>query len=347
MLTGENYWHNFPVMDKISVPSPALTLKAEVPLTPAMISALWEIASVLDEERVPANVPNSVWLTIPTARLRGPGARQDNSWLKECVDRMVGLRMTGVHRGEEWIAVMLAEAHFIEGGSKVRLLVPPASVHALRSPGNFVKIETTAAHRLPPHARRLYALLADQKRKTQPYGQWSLEALRGLLGVEKKKAYDDWYQFRRWVLNPAIAAINDFGTVLVIMTPQKIGRSVAAVRFDWRWKDPHDATETATENDRHSAARRKEQEAADAPPMIEDQPQGDPAREWWNGLTDEGREEWGDRAGRTFEAGGMVVTRNERDLARAAHVVWLEEGGSAPPRGRASGTDRRKRPASP
>ena len=105
-----------------------------------MISALWEIAAVLDEERTPASVPNSVWLTIPTARLRGPDARQDNVWLRECLERMTGLKLSGQHRGDEWIAVLLAEAHFIEGGSKVRLLVPPAGVHALRSPGNFVKI---------------------------------------------------------------------------------------------------------------------------------------------------------------------------------------------------------------
>ncbi len=319
-------------MDQITVSSAALSVRAEKPLTPAMLSALWEIAAVLDEERVPANVPNSVWLTIPTARLRGPGARQDNAWLKECIDRMAGLRLTGVHRGEEWIAVMLAEAHFIEGGAKVRILVPPAGVHAMRSPGNFVKIETTAAHRLPPHARRLYALLADRKRQREPYAQWSVDALRGLLGVDDKASYDRWNNFRARVLDPAIEAINDYGTVRVTMTPIKTGRSITAVRFSWTWKDPHDAAETATENERHSAARRKEQEATDAPPMIEDQPQGDPARDWWNGLTDEGREEWGDRAGRTFEAGGRVVTRNERDLARAAHAVWLEQGGSIPQR---------------
>lgn len=319
-------------MDQITVSSAALSVRAEKPLTPAMLSALWEIAAVLDEERVPANVPNAVWLTIPTARLRGPGARQDNAWLKECIDRMAGLRLTGVHRGEEWIAVMLAEAHFIEGGAKVRLLVPPAGVHAMRSPGNFVKIETTAAHRLPPHARRLYALLADRKRQKDPYTQWSVETLRGLLGVDDKRSYDRWSDLRTRVLDPAIEAINDFGTVRVTMTPVKTGRSVTAVRFSWAWKDPHEATETATENERHSAARRKEQEAADAPPMIEDQPQGDPAREWWNGLTDPAREEWGDRAGRTFEAGGRIVARNERDLARAAYAVWLDQGGNVPAR---------------
>ncbi len=318
-------------MKQITVSSAALALRAEKPLTPAMISALWEIAAVLDEERAPANVPNSVWLTIPTARLRGPDARQDNVWLRECLERMTGLKLSGQHRGDEWIAVMLAEAHFIEGGSKVRLLIPPAGVHALRSPGNFVKIETTAAHRLPPHARRLYALLADRKRQRDPYAQWSVDTLRGLLGVDDKRTYDLWSQFRKWVLSPAVEAINDFGTVNLKMTPVKSGRSVAAVRFDWHWKDPHEATETAVENERHSTARRKDQDAADAPPMIEDTPQPTDALTWWRGLTDAERDRWADRVGRTFEAGGVTHPRRERDVAGYSLKLFLEEGGAEEP----------------
>ena len=61
------------------MPSSAVALRSDKPLTPAMVSALWEIAAVLDEERTPATVPNSVWLTIPTARLRGPEARRITS----------------------------------------------------------------------------------------------------------------------------------------------------------------------------------------------------------------------------------------------------------------------------
>lgn len=277
---------------------------------------------MLDEERTPANVPNAVWLTIPTARLRGPDARQDNVWLRECLDRMTGLKLSGQHRGDEWGAVVVAEWHITEGGSKARILIPPAGVHALRSPGNFVKIETTAAHRLPPHARRLYALLADRKRQREPYAQWSMDSLRGLLGVADKRAYDRWNNFRARVLDPALEAINDFGTVTVKMTTIKSGRSVAAVRFDWKWKDPHEAAETAVENERHSSARRKDQEAADAPPMIEPPPQQeDLARAWWEGLSDTERAVWADKAGRTFEAGGRTIPRNDRDLARAAYEL--------------------------
>jgi hypothetical protein len=313
-------------MDQIAVSSAALALRAEKPLTPAMISALWEIAAVLDEERTPASVPNSVWLTIPTTRLRGPSARQDNVWLRECLERMTGLKLSGQHRGDEWGAVLVAEWHIIEGGSKARILIPPAGVHALRSPGNFVKIETTAAHRLPPHARRLYALLADRKRQREPYGQWSVDNLRGLLGVDDKRSYAVWAQLDKRVLTPAVAAINEFGTVRVKMTPIRSGRSVAAVRFDWQWKDPHEATETAIENERHSSARRKGQEASDAPPMIErPSKKEDAARAWWESLSDTERAGWADKAGRTFEAGGRTIPRNERDLSRAAYELLASE----------------------
>lgn len=257
-------------MEQIAVSSAVLALRADKPLTPAMLSAIWEISAVLDEQHIPATVPNAVWLEIPSARLRGADARSDNIWLVECLRRLTKVELGGEHQAGEWGAVLVAEWHRIAGGSMIRLLIPPAAVHALRSPGTFAKIEIEAAHRLPPHARRLYGLLADRKRQREPYAQWSLDVLRGLLGVDDKRTYEVWAQLHKWVLKPALEAINDFGTVHVTMTPKKLGRSVAAVRFDWRWKDPHDAANTATENERHSTARRKEAPAdPDAPPLVE------------------------------------------------------------------------------
>ena len=301
------------------MPSSAVALRSEQPLTPAMVSVVWEIAALLDEQRVPATVPNAVWLKVPTLRLRGKGGRADNVWLRQCLDRLTGVKLSGEYRGDPWGAVVLAEWSITEGGSSAQLLIPPAGVHALCSPANFTKIEATAAHRLTGHGRRLYAILADKKRLGRPYWTFTLDEMRALMGVDNKRSYDRWSDLRTRVLDPALAAINDYGTVDVKMTPQKQGRSVAAVRFDWRWKDPHDATETASENERHSAARRKAQETADAPPMIEDQEQPEPALTWWHGLTDAERDNWADHVGRTFEAGGRTYPRREPDIARAAY----------------------------
>ena len=306
-------------MRNLTVPSSAIALRSDQPLTPAMVSVVWEIAAALDEQRIPAEVSNSVWLNVPTMRLRGEGGRADNVWLRQCLDRLTRIQLSGEYRGDPWGAVVLAEWHIIEGGSLARLLIPPAGIHALRAPATFTKIEATAAHRLTGHARQLYAILADKKRLGRPSWTFSLSELRTLMRVDDRRAYDDWYQFRRWVLDPAVEALNDYGTVTVKMTPEKRGRSVHAVRFDWHWKDPHDATETASENERHSTARRKAQDTADAPPMIEDHDQPEPALTWWHGLTDTERNNWADHVGRTFEAGGQTYPRRETDIARTAY----------------------------
>ena len=172
------------------MPSSAVALRSEKSLTPAMVAAVWEIAGALDEARTPAEVPNSVWLEIPTARLRGEGSRADNVWLRECLDRLTGVKLSGEYRGDPWGAVVLAEWHIEQGGSLARLLIPPAGVHALRSPANFTKIEAYAAHRLSGHARQLYAILADKKRLGRPNWRFTVDELRALMGVESQKSYD-------------------------------------------------------------------------------------------------------------------------------------------------------------
>lgn len=311
-------------MREITVPSSVVALRSDLPLAPAMVSAIWEIAAALDEQRIPATLENAIWLEVPTKRLRGEGSRADNVWLRECLRRLTKVELSGEHKGDPWGAVVLAQWHIVQGGSVARLLIPPAGVHALRSPTTFTKIEATAAHQLSGHGRRLYAILADKKRLGRPYWTFSLEELRALLGVDDKKSYSRWNNFRQWVLEPALEAINDYGTVTVKMTPEKRGRSVHAVRFDWRWKDPHDAAETATENERHSSTRRKQQETEDAPPMIKDPKEA--AQLWWEGLSEAERVSWADQVGREAEIGGVMRPRPERIIREIAFAASGQGG---------------------
>lgn len=306
-------------MRELTVPSSVVALRSDLPLAPAMVSAIWEIAAALDEHRIPATLENAVWLEIPTKRLRGEGSRADNVWLRECLRRLTKVELSGEHKGDPWGAVVLAQWHIVQGGSVARLLIPPAGVHALRSPTTFTKIEATAAHQLSGHGRRLYAILADKKRLGRPYWTFSVEELRALLGVDDKKSYSRWNNFRQWVLEPALEAINDYGTVTVKMTPEKRGRSVHAVRFDWRWKDPHDAAETVIENERHSATRRKQQNTEDAPPMIEDFKEA--AQFWWGNLSKAERDTWAAQVGRETEIGGVIQPRPERIIREIAFAA--------------------------
>lgn len=260
-------------MSEISVRSVLLNpFQNDKPLTPAMVLSLWVIADAVDKLKLSNGHDHTVELTIPTSRLRGTEGRSDNAWLKVCLDRMTGLKIGGTYRGQEWGAVMLAEWRLEEGGTMARLFLPPSAIHALRAGDTFAKIETHAAYRLQGHARTLYGALSDKKRMGNKYWVFELDELRYLLNVGDKKSYKRFNNFRQWVLDPAIEQINDFGTVAVSMAPQKIGRSIVAVRFDWQWKSISDARETDEENERVAMARRKANIVRDMPPLS-----GDPA----------------------------------------------------------------------
>lgn len=255
------------------MPSSIIAPSSEASLSPGMVAALWEIANALDVQRIPARVEDAVWLEIPTQHLRGPEGRSDNVNLRQWLDRLNGLKLQGEYRGNPWGAVMVAEWHIEKSGTVARILIPPTAVLALRSADTFAKIETAAAHQLPGHARRLYALLADKKRLGKPEWTFELAQIRALMGVADNSAYQRWNNFRARVIDPAVEAINDYGTVTVTMEPVKRGRAVHAVKFSWAWKTLDEAQVTDEENERHSVARRKEEPTSpDAPPLVEAEP---------------------------------------------------------------------------
>lgn len=317
-------------MDMITVPSSLVSIQTREPMSPAMRAVIWEIGAALDEARIKAGHRDAVWLSIPTRRLRGEGSRDDNQHLRVTLDRLSGVYLTGEHKGDEWGAVILAEWHLEQGGAMARLFIPPAAVAAIQSPQTFAKIEARAAHSLSGHGRQLYVLLADKKNLHQRHWSYTVDELRSLMGCEDRKAYQVWHQFNRWVLQPALEQVNDFGTVSVKMTTKKMGRAVQWVRFDWQWKDPHDAAETSIENERHSKARRQRQKHDDAPPMIEEKEPQDPALTWWKSLTDAAQHEWSDRVGRIENLegpGGQSIEMKRRvsDIAREAYARHTQE----------------------
>src|SRR3954447_24563572 len=122
------------------------------PLTPAMVTALWVIGDEIDRKGIKSAAKDSIWLEIPSARLRGEGSRDDNVWLRQCLKRLAGLQIIGEWKGDPWGAVFVAEWHIVQGGALPRLLIPPAAINALRAPETFAKIEAFAAYKLEGHA---------------------------------------------------------------------------------------------------------------------------------------------------------------------------------------------------
>ena len=266
-------------MDSITVSSSMLIPSAaNAAINPSMLNVIWVLADKLDSMKIREVSKEGTIVRLPTARLRNPEGRDDNAYLKTVLKRLTGLQLEGEYsikdEGKErenrpWGAVLIAQWELQEGGSMVELLLPPAAVHALRAPQTFAKIEVMATYKLGGHSRRLYAALADKKRMRHPFWEYTIEELRLLFDTREK--YPKWAKFNAHVLTPALEEINDFGTVTVKMTPRKEGRSIVGVRFDWDWKDPHDAAETMLENERHATARRKDKDGREMPPLSDDE----------------------------------------------------------------------------
>ena len=118
----------------LTINSRILSPQSEKPLTPAMVTALWVISDHIDRKGIKSSADDAVWLEMPAVALRGEGGRDDNVWLRECLDRLTGVKINGDFKGNPWGAVILAEWRIIQGGSLVRLLVTPAEVNVLRAP---------------------------------------------------------------------------------------------------------------------------------------------------------------------------------------------------------------------
>lgn len=82
---------------------------------------------------------------------------------------------------------------------------------------------------------------------------FTIPELRALLGVPAGKL-DRFSNLNTWALKPAIVEINQLSRLNLTVTPQKVGRTVAAVEIGWTVKG--DATAAARELRGHSAGRK-------------------------------------------------------------------------------------------
>lgn len=254
-------------MSTITVSSAMLIPSAQsMRLKPSQVVIIWEIANEIDRRRIPANHDNGVWLEIPTKRLRNPDGRSDNVHLRKMLKGLMNMTLEGEYKGDPWEAVLVAQYQITQGGSLARLFIPPAGINAVRAPKTFAKIEAEVKYRMKGAAKLLYAALADKKRMGNPFYVFDLDELHHICNAVDR--YPRWADFNRYVLTPAVEEINDYGTVKVKATPQKLARSIVGVRFDWEWKSLDDARETSEGNDGHSSARGQTSDGS-APPLTD------------------------------------------------------------------------------
>ena len=116
-----------------------------------------------------------------------------------------------------------------------------------------------------PWLYQIAALHAGRERTSQ---DWKLDDLRERLGATAP-SLRIWQEFKRSVLEPAVAEINHLTGIGVAWEPLKHGRSVVAVRL-FTWQKSREELEAAiTELDRHRAGR-KERRAGLAERIVEE-----------------------------------------------------------------------------
>ncbi|WP_128255526.1 replication initiation protein [Falsirhodobacter deserti] len=102
--------------------------------------------------------------------------------------------------------------------------------------------------------------------------KFSLEALRGVLGVPKGKL-SSWSNLKLRAIDPAVAEVNALSDFMVAIDPIKTGRSVTHVELRW-WRKDDDAAGAADKALQYSKVSRK------PPPEQKPVPQGRARPAW-------------------------------------------------------------------
>jgi hypothetical protein len=106
------------------------------------------------------------------------------------------------------------------------------------------------------YSLRLYEIMALRAKLEKITSQrFELEDLRSRFGVPVGKL-EEWFDFRRKVLEPAIAEVNQLAPFRISYLPIKRGRSVAAVMLSWGEKSAPERKATKRELDASKVGRK-------------------------------------------------------------------------------------------
>lgn len=97
---------------------------------------------------------------------------------------------------------------------------------------------------------------------------FTVSELRSVLGVPEGKMLR-WNDVNRFALKPAIIEINQISRLILIVTPNKVGRSVASVTIAWKQKASDQKRASKRELDRPKAGRKARRDGTAEMPALE------------------------------------------------------------------------------
>ena len=230
--------------DRLIVPKPFAQQEPDTRITGAERAVAMELATIVRERRLETEDSSEMTvLEVPAKRLRNPEGREDNHHVHRVLSRLAKVQWHDQEpNGRRYVVQLIGQAE-IEGDT-VRLWLPPRAVRFLVTPAQFAVLDRAATYQLPPNARTLYALLKDRfaqpDKLSRHEAEYTLDELKGHLGLGGR--YGRFADFRKWVLDPSVKAINDTGALAVEWEPVKWGKRITGVRFKLRLKEPEEGS---------------------------------------------------------------------------------------------------------
>lgn len=196
---------------------------------------------------------------INTGDLRD--ATDDNSRLKESLDRLMNTRCLVVDEDGGELRVPLLSTNYLKTNSvnkgTLTYTFPADLAILLKDSSIFAKLDLEVMKSFKSkYAFSLYEHTARRARHKYKFTEeLSLEELREILGVEEGKL-DAYKNLNKYAIQPALIEVNGITPYDVGIVPKKTGRKVTGFVMGWSNKDEDNLKRAYAELGRHSTGRK-------------------------------------------------------------------------------------------
>ena len=281
-------------MSFLIVPSALIQASGLAELSLSELRLWWRIIGHLSAENLPDDEPRLI-ARFPVTELAEPGDKSRTllAGRLEAVSNVVlRANLDGRDGHELWRMTLRLVSEFELRDEWIEIEIGPRMYRAIRDRSTFTRIRESVlfAMRGSKYSALLYVLLRDKMNQRERRWEVEYPEFRTVMQVPAS-AYDRFGDVRTKVIEPAVQELNELSEFTITWSKARTFKNqVRALAFQWKLKDPSEARTTARQHRRHSTARGKVQQSADAPPMIlldrathflSDAPYEDRKR-WWS-----------------------------------------------------------------
>lgn len=258
----------------------------------------WRIIGTVSTHELPDDGAQWVTIRLPVRDYLEPGETE----LRRLVERLDAIsdvkfraNLDGRDRGALWRIKLALLPEWEVDGEWIELSIGPKMAQAIRDRAAFAVIRESVLFNMrgSKYAALLYVLIRDKANQRQKRWEVELPYFREVMQVPEGR-YKEFKDFRVNVIETAVIEVSENSEFIVRWVKGRTYKNaVRSLVFTWDEKDGTGLRRTAKEAGRHSHARGKAQDGADAPPLISDT---EKAVRWLMSADIRERMEWAERA---------------------------------------------------